>query len=75
MLPSKAMRKRLSESLSAPWASVRASIAAIVLLGHYHYSIDVFAAFFITYGIYHIALSLFPRAYALFESDVPDDFE
>lgn len=31
----------------------------IVLLGHIHYSIDVFAAFFITYGIYHITKWLF----------------
>jgi hypothetical protein len=31
----------------------------IVLLGHLHYSIDVFAAFFITYGIYHLATLFF----------------
>lgn len=37
-----------------------------VLLGHLHYTIDVFAAFFITYGIYQIALWLFPREYELF---------
>src|SRR3989344_2291731 len=42
------------------------SFAAIVLLGHIHYTIDVFSAFFITYGIYHIALWLFPRERALF---------
>lgn len=33
----------------------------MVLLGHMHYSIDVAAAFFISYGIYHIALWFFPR--------------
>jgi membrane-associated phospholipid phosphatase len=38
-----------------------AFFAVIVLLGHLHYSIDVLAAYFITYGIYHIALWLFPR--------------
>lgn len=38
----------------------------IVLLGHYHYTIDVLSAFFITYGIYHIALWLFPKDRALF---------
>ena len=37
---------------------------AIVLLGHYHYSIDVLAALFITYGIYNMARWLFPRDYA-----------
>lgn len=37
-----------------------------VLLGHLHYSIDVFAAFFITYGIYHITMWLFPKDHKLF---------
>jgi hypothetical protein len=41
----------------------------IVLLGHLHYSIDVLSAFFITYGIYHIALYLFPREWEWFVSD------
>ncbi len=30
-----------------------------VLLGHLHYSIDVFAAYFITYSIYHLCLKFF----------------
>ncbi len=38
----------------------------IVLLSHLHYSIDVFAAFFITYSIYHIALKLFKADYVYF---------
>lgn len=42
---------------------------AVVLLGHLHYSIDVFAAFFITFSIYHIAVYLFPRAYAMSAGD------
>ncbi len=33
----------------------------IVLLGHYHYSIDVAAAFFITYTIYVISTKLFKK--------------
>jgi len=45
--------------------------AAVVLLGHIHYTIDVMSAFFITYGIYHIALWLFPRERALFVSSPP----
>lgn len=31
-----------------------------VIMGHYHYSIDVFGAYFITYTIYQIARRLFP---------------
>lgn len=42
--------------------------AAVVLLGHIHYTIDVFSAFFITYGIVHIAQWLMPRGWALFKS-------
>lgn len=36
-------------------------IGAIVLLGHYHYSIDVLAAFFITYSIFHISVLFFKK--------------
>ena len=39
---------------------------AIVLMGHLHYSIDVIAAFFITYSIYHIAEKAFARDRANF---------
>lgn len=38
----------------------------VVLLGHLHYSIDVLAAFFITYTIYHIAEIIFKRDKATF---------
>ncbi len=43
--------------------------AVTVLLGHIHYTIDVASAFFITYGVYKIALWLFPRERALFLSE------
>jgi len=39
---------------------------ASVLLAHVHYSIDVFAAPFIVYGVFVITAKLFPRDYALF---------
>lgn len=46
---------------------------ASALAGHYHYSIDVFAAFFISYGIFHIARWLFNKDYRLFLSSLHKD--
>ena len=40
----------------------------VVLMGHIHYSIDVFGAFFITYTIFHISRYLFKKDYKLFFS-------
>ena len=45
-----------------------AFFGAIVLLGHYHYSIDVLAALFITHGVFQTSCWLFGRDYALFRS-------
>ncbi len=39
--------------------------ATIVLLGHLHYSIDVFSALFISFGIFHIAKRFFPADHRL----------
>ncbi|MCR4275495.1 MAG: sphingomyelin synthase family protein [Candidatus Wolfebacteria bacterium] len=39
--------------------------AVIVILGHYHYSIDVFSAFFITFGIFQIAKNFFKEDYKM----------
>ena len=43
--------------------------AVAVLLAHVHYSIDVFAAPFMAYGIFTIAKKFFPHDYALIESE------
>lgn len=40
--------------------------AAVVLLGHIHYSIDVLSAFFITFSIFHICKLLFKKEWELF---------
>ncbi len=44
--------------------------AFVVLFGHLHYSIDVAAAYFITYTVYCMAEWLFPEYLALFNADV-----
>lgn len=42
--------------------------SAIVLLGHLHYSIDVFSAFFIGYGIFEISKRIFKYNYNIYLS-------
>jgi len=41
--------------------------AGAVILGHLHYTIDVFSAFFITHGIYLISKSVFQKDYKFFK--------
>ncbi|MBR1198249.1 hypothetical protein JQ634_18605 [Bradyrhizobium sp. AUGA SZCCT0240] len=48
--------------------ALTAFFGAVVLLGHYHYSIDVLAALFITHGVFQTSRWLFSRDYALFRS-------
>ncbi len=43
---------------------------AAVLRGHLHYSIDVFAAFFITYGIFQMSKEFFSKDWLLFSPTV-----
>lgn len=43
--------------------------AGAVILGHLHYSIDVFAAYFITYSVYAISRVLFKNDYKIFTHD------
>lgn len=47
------------------WVFISCSLIAgfSVLLGRLHYSIDVFAAFFITFGVFHICKNLFKADY------------
>lgn len=49
------------------WTFIAFSIlfGASVLFSHIHYSIDVVAAFFITYSIYALAKKIFPKSYEL----------
>ena len=49
------------------WTAARKRSLAVglLLLAHVHYSIDVFAASLIVYGIFTITKKLFPADYAL----------
>lgn len=44
------------------------AFGAVVLLSHLHYSIDVFAAFFITHSIYILSKKFFKEDYTIFET-------
>ncbi len=50
------------------YLALTAFFGSLVLLGHYHYSIDVLAALFITHGVFQMSCWLFGRDYALFRS-------
>lgn len=56
-----------NKTLRSVFLGVSFLFGAIVLLGRYHYSIDVFAAFFIAYGIADLAKLFFKKDYALFK--------
>lgn len=45
--------------------------AASVLLGHLHYSIDVFAAFFITYSVFILGCRFFTEEYEIMYNNKP----
>ncbi len=44
-------------------------LAVVVLLGHLHYSIDVFSAFFITYTIADVSKVLFKKDFQTFQKE------
>lgn len=58
------------ENKTLRWIFIGISLlfAAAVLLGYLHYSIDVFAAFFITFTIFHLAKNFFAKDYQLFKA-------
>lgn len=57
--------------LRAVFLAAAVIFAASVLLGHLHYSIDVFAAFFITYTVYEIAAWVFTNEYEMLYDSKP----
>ena len=56
-----------NKMLRTLFLAISVGSAIVVLVGHYHYSVDVAGAYFITYTIYKISLYLFPKAYEHFK--------
>lgn len=52
-----------SLSIRTVFVVISIIFGASALLGHLHYSIDVFAAYFITFGVFKIAEKLFEKDY------------
>lgn len=63
-------REKILRNIFLAWSFF---FGVIVLLGHLHYSIDVLSAFFIAYGIFHIAEFLLPKERELFNSEISED--
>jgi hypothetical protein len=55
-----------NEKLRLLFLGFSVMFAIVVLLGHLHYSIDVLAAYFITYSIFHICQVFFKKDWKLF---------
>ena len=51
------------KTLRVLFIAVSIIAATAVILGHLHYSIDVFSAYFIAYGVHHMAILFFPTDY------------
>lgn len=59
-----------NKKLRITFIAISIVLASAVLLGHLHYSIDVFAAYFITYTIFHIATKFFKKDYSMFHHGI-----
>ncbi len=58
------------KKLRYSFVSISVILGILALLGHYHYTIDVMAAYFITFGIYHICLKWFKKDHQILLNDI-----